>query len=135
MPVGLSLKFCFPVFANFSSFPVSFSAFVMNFNFLIKNVTSSFTKYRASIPRSSHRRCSVKKCVLKNFPNFTGKPLCWSLFLINCRVKGFLMNNYLEEHLCTTTSASQVFFNGFHQKRNTAIFRIHFNVFTSFIVM
>ena len=32
--------------------------------------------------RSSHRRCSVKKGVLKNFVNFTGKHLCWCLFLI-----------------------------------------------------
>ena len=29
--------------------------------------------------RSSHQRCSVKKGVLKNFANFTGKHLCWSL--------------------------------------------------------
>ena len=29
--------------------------------------------------RSSRRRCSVKKGVLKNFANFTGKHLCWSL--------------------------------------------------------
>ena len=32
--------------------------------------------------RSSHRRCSVKKGVLKKFAYFTGKHLCWSLFLI-----------------------------------------------------
>ena len=32
--------------------------------------------------RSSHRRCSVEKGVLKNLRNFTGKHLCWSLFLI-----------------------------------------------------
>ena len=32
--------------------------------------------------KSSHRRYSVKRGVLKNFPNFTGKHLCWSLFLI-----------------------------------------------------
>ena len=31
---------------------------------------------------SSHRRCSVKKGVLKNSGNFTGKHLRWSLFLI-----------------------------------------------------
>ena len=36
--------------------------------------------------RSSHRRCSVKKAVLKNFANFTGKHLCWSLFLITLLV-------------------------------------------------
>ena len=30
--------------------------------------------------RSSHRRCSVRKGVLKNFAKFTGKHLCQSLF-------------------------------------------------------
>ena len=30
---------------------------------------------------SSHRRCSAKKGVLKNFANFTGKQLCWNLFI------------------------------------------------------
>ena len=33
-----------------------------------------------SICRSSHRRCSVRKVVLKNFSKFTGKLLCQSLF-------------------------------------------------------
>ena len=28
--------------------------------------------------RSSHRRCPVKKGVLKNLANLTGKHLCWS---------------------------------------------------------
>ena len=31
--------------------------------------------------RNSHRRCSVKKDVLRNFAKFTGKYLCQSLFL------------------------------------------------------
>ena len=30
--------------------------------------------------RSSHRRCSVRNGVLRNFANFTGKHLCQSLF-------------------------------------------------------
>ena len=30
--------------------------------------------------RSSHRRCSMKKGVLRNFTKFTGKHLCQSLF-------------------------------------------------------
>ena len=39
-------------------------------------------KYRSSHPRCriSHRRCSVRKGVLKNFANFRGKHLCSSLF-------------------------------------------------------
>ena len=36
--------------------------------------------------RSSHRRCSVKKVVLKNLRNFTGKYLCSSLFSIKFQV-------------------------------------------------
>ena len=31
--------------------------------------------------RSSHQRCSLKKIVLKNSAKFTGKHLCWRLFL------------------------------------------------------
>ena len=30
--------------------------------------------------RNSHRRCSLRKGVLRNFANFTGKHLCQSLF-------------------------------------------------------
>ena len=37
---------------------------------------------RLIITRSSHRGCSVKRVVLKNFANFTGKHLYWSLFLV-----------------------------------------------------
>ena len=29
---------------------------------------------------ASHQRCSVRKCVLRNFTKFTGKHLCPSLF-------------------------------------------------------
>ena len=34
--------------------------------------------------KRSHRRCSIKKAVLKNFAIFTGKHLHWSLFLKAC---------------------------------------------------
>ena len=37
------------------------------------------------ILKSSHRSCSVQKRALKNF---TGKHLCWSLFLIKLQVAG-----------------------------------------------
>ena len=32
-----------------------------------------------TIKRSSHQNCSVQKCVLTDFANFTGKHLCWNL--------------------------------------------------------
>ena len=39
-----------------------------------------------STVRNIHRRCSVKQGVLKSFVNFTGKHLCWSLYLITLQV-------------------------------------------------
>ena len=36
--------------------------------------------------KSSHRRCSIKEAVLKNFAVFTGKHLYWSLFLITLQI-------------------------------------------------
>ena len=37
--------------------------------------------------------CSVKKDVLKNFAKFTGKQVCWSLFLINLQTLYSLGNH------------------------------------------
>ena len=68
--------------------------------------------------RSSHRKCSMKKAVHKNFAIFTGKHLCWCYFLIKLQawktgsllkrdsnggiflwiLRNFL-NTYFEEHL------------------------------------
>ena len=38
-------------------------------------------EYLTQNDRNSHQRRSIKKGVLKNFTNFTGKHLCQSLFL------------------------------------------------------
>ena len=72
---------------------------------------------------SNHQRRSLVKVVLKNFANFTGKNLCWSLFLIKLEFWGpatlliktltqqlsfeickLFKNNYFEEHLWTSSS-------------------------------
>ena len=52
--------------------------------------------------RSSHRRCSVKKGVLKNFANFTGKHLCWSPFWILLQVfrPATLLKKKILQHWC-----------------------------------
>ena len=44
---------------------------------------SCFSKFR-----SSHRRCSVRKSVFRNFEKFTGKHLCQSLFFIKLQSWG-----------------------------------------------
>ena len=52
--------------------------------------------YRKAPYRSSHRRCSVKKGVFfRNFANFSGKHLCWSLFL---RASNFIKKRL--QHRC-----------------------------------
>ena len=46
---------------------------------------------------SSHRRCSIKKGVLRNFAKFTGKHLCQSLFLN--KVEGLRPSTFLKKRL------------------------------------
>ena len=59
--------------------------------------------------RSNHRRCSLKKGVLKNFAKFTGKHLCQSLFfnkvaetlaqVFSCEFCEIFKNTFFIEHL------------------------------------
>ena len=48
--------------------------------FLLSYCVDYFCSEIKSVDRSSHRRCSVKKGILRNFTKFTGKYLCQSLF-------------------------------------------------------
>ena len=50
------------------------------------------------INRSSLRRCSVRKGVLRNFAKFTGKYLCQSLFFN--KVAGLRPATLLKKRLC-----------------------------------
>ena len=45
--------------------------------------------------RNSQQKCSLKRGVLKNFTNFTGNYLCWSLFLTNLQINNILNISYL----------------------------------------
>ena len=51
-----------------------------------------------------------KNDVLKNFTNFIGKHLCWSLFLLkrDSNTGVFCNNIYFEEHLRTTASVIRI---------------------------
>ena len=54
----------------------------------ISSLTFSFFKFFSDTKtyfKSSHRSCSIKKAVPKTFEMFTGKHLCWSLFLIKLK--------------------------------------------------
>ena len=70
---------------GFSKFFLNFSKFFTNAQFLIICICQKLLLYfvlffRFSF-RSSHRRCRLRKGVLKNFAKFTGKQLYQSLFL------------------------------------------------------
>ena len=71
------------------------------------------------ICRSSHHRCSIKKCVLRNFTKFTGKNLCQGLFfnkvagliklqtlaqVFSCEFCEISKNTFFREHLWTTAT-------------------------------
>ena len=70
----------------------------------VKNGFSYFTY------RSSRRRCSVKKGVLKNFTKYTGKHLCQSLFFNKKNPVNFVkfLRTHFTEHLWTTASLHNI---------------------------
>ena len=59
-----------------SSLTSSFNEFILT----SKLPPAFLSKEIFSLSRSSHRRCSVRKGVLRNFAKFTRKHLCQSLF-------------------------------------------------------
>ena len=69
--------------------------------------------------RGSNQRYSIKIRVPNNFPKFTGKHLCQSLFfkketlaqVFSCEFCEISKNIFFTEHLGTTTSACNNFFN------------------------
>ena len=57
-------------------------------------MSSKDAKVKKETARSSRRNYNIKKGVLKNCAIFSGKQLCWSLFLLKKRLwhKCFLVN-------------------------------------------
>ena len=81
--------------------------------------------------RSSHRRCSVRKGVLRNIAKFTGKHLCQSLFfnkvavlrsvtikketlvqVFSCEFWEISINTSYTEHLSATASELNYYWQG-----------------------
>ena len=50
--------------------------------------------------RSSRLQIFLKKGILKSFANFTGKHLCWSLFLKNLQAEGLQLHKKRLQHKC-----------------------------------
>ena len=76
-----------------------------------KGLKVGFTPQEIPTFRSSQRRCSVKKDVLKNYVNLTAKHLCWSLqqketqtLVFSYEICEIVKNTYFKEQLRTTAS-------------------------------
>ena len=61
----------------------------------ISQVELEILRNSSTIFRSSHRRCSIKKAILKHFVIFTGKHLCWGLFFN--KVAGYQASNFIKK--------------------------------------
>ena len=83
--------------------------------------------------RSSHRRCSVRKCDLRNFAKFTGKRLCQSLFfnkvaslrpasLLATLLKNRLWHSCFPIHFCKRFK--NTFFTEYLWTKNTSIVKV-----------
>ena len=63
-------------------------------------INFNFSQFREQIFRSSHLQMLFKIGALKSFPNFTGKHLCWSLFLKNLQAEGLQLCKKRLQHRC-----------------------------------
>ena len=77
---------------------------------------------RPTIFRSNHRRCSVRKGVLRNFAKFTGKHLCQS----HCATFLIKACNFIEKE-----TLAQVFSSEFCKISKKSFFTEHLRATTS----
>ena len=89
---------------------------------------------------SSHRRCSIKKAVLKNFTIFAGKHLRWSVFLTmlqawrhSCfpvKLTKYWRTTILKKHLWSAASVTFSYANFCFFEKNPLIRRIKESLIT-----
>ena len=60
------------------------------------NIQEDFRIYISVRYRSSHRSCSVKKGVLRNFAKLTGKHFCKSIFLMKLQASLWCLKRFYE---------------------------------------
>ena len=63
-------------------------------------INFNFSQFHEHIFRSSHSQLFIKIGVLKSFSNFTGKHLCWSLFLKSLQAEGLQIYLKSLQHMC-----------------------------------
>ena len=93
----------------------------------IKEDTRKMENCKANhiLDRSSHRRCSVRKDVLRNFAKFTGKHLCQGLFMSGPKACNFIKKRLW--HRCFPVNFAKVLRTLFLQNtsRRLLLFRVN----------
>ena len=93
------MEFQFTLFHVFIYYRTSLQIFLFYkfFRTNISQVELEILRNSSTIFRSSHRRCSIKKAILKHFVIFTGKHLCRGLFFN--KVAGHQACNFIKKRL------------------------------------
>ena len=84
---------------------------------------------KVTVFRNNHRRCSLKKAVLKNFAIITGKPLRQSLFLIKFQ-QLYLLKPSTPVFFCEYCKITPILKTS--TKGCFCVFMIHFSKFAKF---
>ena len=82
----------------------------------------------SSTYRSNHRRCCVRKGVVRNFAKFSGKFLCQIIFLIKLQVSGLRPATLLKKrlwHRCFPVNFVKNFINTFFTEHILATASAH----------
>ena len=82
-----------------------YTVFSVKFPFLSNSKSISLSSYCLKC-RSSHRSCSLRKGVFRNFAKFAGKHLCRSVFLNKLAGLRRGVLSFFTEHLWTTAHVS-----------------------------
>ena len=122
----MKLKSKMAAYFNVNNNEISKDLLINKFNIILDNQSRLLLNNQKSVRhrmnhrdllglfRSSHRRCCLKKGVLKNFANFAGKHMCWSLLqacnfskktetlVFSCEIWEIFKNIYFEENLRKT---------------------------------
>ena len=101
---------------------------MVGYSVLMKPFHESFTLFR-----SSHRRCSIKKGIVRNFAKFTRKYLCQSLFFNKSAGLRPKACNFIEKetrHRCFPANFSKFLTTPFLQNNSGRLLLVYFARFS-----
>ena len=86
-----------------------------------------------AVPKSSQRRCCIKKDVLKNFAIFTESHLSWSLYLMKLQV--FRLFNFIKKRQVFSCEYSKIIKKTYFEKQRQMAAFVYFFCFICVLLM